>query len=624
MRLLSWFSWFGLITSTCQQYSAGNLQVPFPSERFAAAERQLRGGQFQKSLAAFQAIQRDHPQLPMAHSGIAESLLGVNQHVQALTAFERALSLCQDCSNQFGFAVRLQVGTTLGLMLRHEEALSVFEQAVDIRPNDFDGNFQLGLGLNRLDNVTGTIRVLERLLQIPRAQLEAPEDCNEHRMRQEAYLVLAGNFLMLGSNQDAANAATAARAQLSGCLEDPAVATRANKTLGKALVALGDIHQAQQVLGRPRTPDSAQPALGSRVDAARELHLQMRAAEQHRSQLEASLERIKLEILAADTQVWDLQRKIANSDRAAPATLSQPPETPSKLSVLFTEPGLSIYRVKHFASAAECAALEVLLNETIQVSDGGPPARVCFVKGSARERALIESGQMVTADLEDINEVQRCFKNTTSADPPVLHPSVSVIVGQGQSRVAETLGERAEEIVGLQSRFSVYGQLLQYQQQTEHYGAHTDCTLDPEEDTRAFTMLLYLNNVHEGGGGTLFNHLNLTIQPEAGTAIVFNSLHKGFCNARSLHTAMPLETASRKSGTCAETEWRLIGFDFLSQCGRNGTCNQKITTPTLRSKHNCKRTKRMLCAINMVVVGSTHLFQRRVNPRTKERSANKR
>ena len=172
MRMISWFSWFGLIASTRQQYPArpaANLQISFPSERFAAAEHQLRGGQFHKSLAAFQAIQRDHPQLPMAHSGIAESLLGLNQHAEALSAFERALSQCQRCTDQFGFAVRLQMGTTLGSLVRHEEALTVFEQAVDIRPNDFDGNFQLGLALNRVDNVTGTIRVLERLLQTPRA-----------------------------------------------------------------------------------------------------------------------------------------------------------------------------------------------------------------------------------------------------------------------------------------------------------------------------------------------------------------------------------------------------------------------------------------------------------------------
>jgi len=56
------------------------------------------------------------------------------------------------------------------------------------------------------------------------------------------------------------------------------------------------------------------------------------------------------------------------------------------------------------------------------------------------------------------------------------------------------------------------------------------------------TFLIYLNNMPPGetGGGTSFPELKLEVQPEQGSAVVFNDcLDNGHEDGRSLHAALP-------------------------------------------------------------------------------------
>lgn len=61
-------------------------------------------------------------------------------------------------------------------------------------------------------------------------------------------------------------------------------------------------------------------------------------------------------------------------------------------------------------------------------------------------------------------------------------------------------------------------QMLHYRNSNDHYGLHSDDDL--QNTSRIFSMILYLNNV-EQGGETYFPNFDLTIQPKEGTLIVF-------------------------------------------------------------------------------------------------------
>jgi len=82
----------------------------------------------------------------------------------------------------------------------------------------------------------------------------------------------------------------------------------------------------------------------------------------------------------------------------------------------------------------------------------------------------------------------------------------------------------------------------------QKYDGHHDffdiCDLDDKSSSgrRQVTFLIYLNNMPPGetGGGTSFPELKLEVQPEQGSAVVFNDcLDNGHEDGRSLHAALP-------------------------------------------------------------------------------------
>ena len=100
-----------------------------------------------------------------------------------------------------------------------------------------------------------------------------------------------------------------------------------------------------------------------------------------------------------------------------------------------------------------------------------------------------------------------------------------------------------EELSGLERRFSIYTQLLSYnktRRNEDGYSAHTDCSTDVNVyPTRAWTFLMYLNTPVSGDpsdGATSFPLLNLSIAPQRGRAVIFESLHNGtgLCDQRSI------------------------------------------------------------------------------------------
>ena len=77
----------------------------------------------------------------------------------------------------------------------------------------------------------------------------------------------------------------------------------------------------------------------------------------------------------------------------------------------------------------------------------------------------------------------------------------------------------------------------------QQYKPHNDYYNSCEtwvDGNRHFTFLVYLNTVDDGGGQTGFPRLNLTVDAEAYTALLFNNcLDNGEPDERTLHEGVP-------------------------------------------------------------------------------------
>lgn len=104
---------------------------------------------------------------------------------------------------------------------------------------------------------------------------------------------------------------------------------------------------------------------------------------------------------------------------------------------------------------------------------------------------------------------------------------------------------RAAAVVGLDASHAEPLQILKYAV-GKKYGAHADCLAEQVQmpcGLRAYTMLLYLNDV-AGGGATRFTELGLSVTPRKGTAILWGNVDDAdplrTCDDRTYHEALPV------------------------------------------------------------------------------------
>jgi prolyl 4-hydroxylase len=105
--------------------------------------------------------------------------------------------------------------------------------------------------------------------------------------------------------------------------------------------------------------------------------------------------------------------------------------------------------------------------------------------------------------------------------------------------------QTVENITGIPDANSEYWQLLEYEE-TEFYGHHHDYIphhKDRSQGVRILTVFVYLNDVEEGGG-THFQHLDITVQPKPGRALIWPSVMDRNPNrkdSRTHHEALPVK-----------------------------------------------------------------------------------
>ena len=98
------------------------------------------------------------------------------------------------------------------------------------------------------------------------------------------------------------------------------------------------------------------------------------------------------------------------------------------------------------------------------------------------------------------------------------------------------LVNRVKRLTGVSQQFQEPTQVCRYHT-GQFYHSHQDGFEGAPDSQRIGTVLIYLNNVAKGGG-TLFNTLNIRVQPKEGTALIFfPAKMDGIIDHRYLHTA---------------------------------------------------------------------------------------
>ena len=139
-----------------------------------------------------------------------------------------------------------------------------------------------------------------------------------------------------------------------------------------------------------------------------------------------------------------------------------------------------------------------------------------------------------------------------------------------ENPMTKQVTNRIANLTGVPEQNSEHLQLLKYQE-TQSYNVHHDFIpfhVERAHGVRILTLFLYLNDV-EAGGGTNFPHLNLTVMPKKGKALLWtNVLNKNPSarDSRTDHQALSVEQGTKYGANACECIHNCYGFllfDFL-------------------------------------------------------------
>eukprot|EP00620_Florenciella_sp_RCC1587_P022879 CAMPEP_0182561448 /NCGR_PEP_ID=MMETSP1324-20130603/3924_1 /TAXON_ID=236786 /ORGANISM="Florenciella sp., Strain RCC1587" /LENGTH=288 /DNA_ID=CAMNT_0024774071 /DNA_START=220 /DNA_END=1086 /DNA_ORIENTATION=+ len=202
---------------------------------------------------------------------------------------------------------------------------------------------------------------------------------------------------------------------------------------------------------------------------------------------------------------------------------------PHRLVALCVAPGPSVFKVDDFLSAAECehvmAAAESHLERShIFVDDSSPPSPAASATAAA------------AASSAPAERVKHAYRTSSTA---WMDMGADPVLATIQARVAAICGLRHSELKPLAEDLQVV-----HYHVGEHFGAHHDSGFGA--DKRDLTLLIYLNDVEEGGE-THFPGVNLSVRPKRGMGVLFYNHHleSGEPDRSAVHQAQPVIRGER-------------------------------------------------------------------------------
>eukprot|EP00118_Oscarella_pearsei_P007454 m.36720 g.36720 ORF g.36720 m.36720 type:complete len:587 (+) comp32270_c0_seq2:586-2346(+) len=193
----------------------------------------------------------------------------------------------------------------------------------------------------------------------------------------------------------------------------------------------------------------------------------------------------------------------------------------------------NVYVLPDFLSTAECYEL-IKLYEKMKKSKLEAP-RWCFRDPAWLEKELKKAGvnpQQVR--FFNSNEGDVCVSGFNDVMEKMMYSS-TVLVPRGEDPLVDKIERKIQDTLGLPLGNSYHAQLIKYRG-NEEYRPHTDCHNDPND--RLGTVIIYLNDVKEGGHTEFPRLKNVSVAPKRGLGLLWNSLDKnGKCNKKTLHAS---------------------------------------------------------------------------------------
>ncbi|MBM7095463.1 2OG-Fe(II) oxygenase [Bacillus sp. H-16] len=136
----------------------------------------------------------------------------------------------------------------------------------------------------------------------------------------------------------------------------------------------------------------------------------------------------------------------------------------------------------------------------------------------------------------------------TDKQEHAMRTSRGAFLDNHHSHVVSEVENRLCAIIGMPLSHAENLHILHYRP-GEEYKAHMDSFTKPDVNNRIATMVVYLNNVEEGGE-TLFPKLGISIPPKRGTALYFEYFYNDpKINALTLHAGSPVISGEKWAST---------------------------------------------------------------------------
>ncbi|CAH1789269.1 unnamed protein product [Owenia fusiformis] len=227
--------------------------------------------------------------------------------------------------------------------------------------------------------------------------------------------------------------------------------------------------------------------------------------------------------------------------------LLQPQEISNDLS---RESSVRIFLIDDFLTELECDGLVKAHHHHVDEMSKESPI-LCFDSIDTLHKHLkdIDKEHLVKLcnDIEVFTTGTHCLNSSFSAElTNSMHHqwSYSTAFYLGESRFSHSFGKRVYEATGLMASNGGKFQITSYPEGVG-YKTHTDCTLNTEKRDRFATILVYLDDVEEGGE-TNFPKLGISIKPKKAQALVWTNMDEdGNCDPMSIHEASKVQVGKK-------------------------------------------------------------------------------
>lgn len=195
------------------------------------------------------------------------------------------------------------------------------------------------------------------------------------------------------------------------------------------------------------------------------------------------------------------------------------------------------YVVENFLSENECNSLAMVHRAHVSELKKQVPI-ICFDSVKSFREYLKDAMLKIKVSQSDFTEGTTCINETFSAKLQAHFKwSFSTAFYPGESKFSTIFAQRIQRATGLKLENGGKFQITSYPKDVG-YKNHTDCLVNHGEKRDRFaTILVYLRDVEEGGE-TKFPQLGISVKPQMGLALIWNSMNsKGECDPTSIHNA---------------------------------------------------------------------------------------